>query len=56
MKMCIFGGTFNPPHIGHLLIAQTIFEAEEFSKIIFIPAWKSPIKSDFEKKSLMNAR
>ncbi len=48
MKMCIFGGTFNPPHIGHLLIAQTIFEAEEFSKIIFIPAWKSPIKSDFE--------
>jgi nicotinate-nucleotide adenylyltransferase len=48
MKMCIFGGTFDPPHIGHLLIAQTIFEAEEFSKIIFIPAWKSPIKSDFE--------
>jgi nicotinate-nucleotide adenylyltransferase len=48
MKTCIFGGTFDPPHIGHLLIAQTIFEAEEFSKIIFIPAWKSPIKSDFE--------
>jgi nicotinate-nucleotide adenylyltransferase len=52
MKTCIFGGTFDPPHIGHLLIAQTIFEAEKFSKIIFIPACKSPNKSDFEMTSM----
>lgn len=44
MKICLFGGTFDPPHIGHLLIAQTIFEAEYFDKIIFIPANQSPHK------------
>ena len=46
MKKCIFGGTFDPPHIGHLLIAQTICEAEEFDKIIFVPAFKNPHKSE----------
>ena len=45
MKKCIFGGTFDPPHIGHLLIAQTICEAEEFDKIIFVPASKNPHKA-----------
>ena len=44
MKICLFGGTFDPPHIGHLLIAQTICEAEGFDKIVFIPANKSPNK------------
>lgn len=46
MKICLFGGTFNPPHIGHLLIAQTVCEAENFDKILFIPAYSSPHKSD----------
>ena len=46
MKICIFGGTFDPPHLGHLLIAQTVCEAEEFDKIIFIPALKNPHKSN----------
>lgn len=44
MKKCIFGGTFDPPHIGHLLIAQTICEAELFDKIIFVPACRNPHK------------
>lgn len=45
MKICLFGGTFDPPHIGHLLIAQTICEAEEFDKIVFVPAYQAPHKS-----------
>jgi len=44
-KICLFGGTFDPPHIGHLLVAQTIFEAENFDKIVFIPTFKSPRKN-----------
>ena len=46
MKICLFGGTFNPPHIGHLLIAQTVCEEENFDKIIFIPANKPPHKKN----------
>ena len=45
MKICLFGGTFDPPHIGHLLIAQTVCEAENFDKILFIPAYTPPHKS-----------
>ncbi len=55
MKICLFGGTFDPPHIGHLLVAQTICEAEEFDKIVFVPAYKAPHKiknqtSDIERR------
>ena len=46
MKICLFGGTFDPPHIGHLLIAQTVCEAENFDKILFIPAYKPPHKNN----------
>jgi len=42
----LFGGTFDPPHIGHLLVAQTIFEAENFDKIVFIPTFKTPRKNN----------
>ena len=45
-KICLFGGTFDPPHIGHLLVAQTIFEAENFDKIVFIPTFKTPRKNN----------
>ena len=44
MRICIFGGTFDPPHIGHLMIAQTVCEAENFDKILFMPANKPPHK------------
>ena len=45
MKICLFGGTFDPLHIGHLLIAQTVYEAENFDKILFIPAYAPPHKN-----------
>ena len=45
-KICLFGGTFDPPHIGHLLVAQTIFEAENFDNIVFTPTFKTPGKNN----------
>ena len=46
MRICIFGGTFDPPHIGHLLVAQTVCEEENFDKILFMPANKPPHKKN----------
>ena len=46
MNICLFGGTFDLPHIGHLLIAQTVCEAENFDKILFIPAYQPPHKTE----------
>ena len=49
MRICIFGGTFDPPHIGHLLVAQTVCEAEKFDKILFVPANRPPHKNNISK-------
>ena len=46
MKICFFGGTFDPPHIGHLLIPQMVCEVEKFDKILFIPAFNPPHKNN----------
>lgn len=38
------GGTFNPIHYGHLLIAENAFEQFQLSEVIFMPAGNSPHK------------
>jgi len=43
-KVCIFGGTFNPPHIGHLIMANEVFHALDFAEIRFMPNAKPPHK------------
>lgn len=45
-KLCIFGGTFNPVHIGHLLIAEYVLEEFELDKILFVPAFIPPHKDE----------
>lgn len=42
----IFGGTFDPIHLAHLICAQFVFETRELEKIIFIPSNISPHKKD----------
>ena len=40
----IFGGSFDPPHIGHLIVARDVKEKLKAKKVIFVPAWRSPFK------------
>ena len=44
MTICIFPGTFNPIHMGHLMMAQFAVKKFGFEKIIFIPAYIPPHK------------
>jgi len=50
-KIGIFGGTFDPIHSGHLITAQSVREIRKLDKIIFIPSFTSPHKSDIETSS-----
>ncbi len=46
MKLGILGGTFDPVHYGHLLVAETCREVLSLDHIKFIPARISPLKTD----------
>ena len=43
-KICIFGGTFNPPHMAHKHMAEKVLEEFGFDRIIFMPTGNSYLK------------
>lgn len=44
-KTAIFGGTFNPPHLGHTAMLKGISKMESIGKILVMPAKAPPHKS-----------
>jgi nicotinate-nucleotide adenylyltransferase len=51
MKIGILGGTFNPPHIGHLILAQELTQKLSLDKIFFIPTNIPPHKESHNVKA-----
>jgi nicotinate-nucleotide adenylyltransferase len=45
-KIGLYGGTFDPIHNGHLILARDALERLELSKLVFLPARISPHKLD----------
>jgi|SRR5699024_1188045 len=50
-KVGILGGTFDPPHTGHLIVANLIREELNLDEIWFIPTYDSPHKNSVATKS-----
>ena len=46
MKLGLFGGSFDPVHLGHLLVAQAAAEELGLERLFFIPAAQSPFKPE----------
>lgn len=50
-KIALFGGTFDPVHLGHTIVAAAAADHIGAEEIIFIPAKRSPFKKSFPKAS-----
>lgn len=46
MKICLFGGTFDPIHKGHIHIAKNALSEFKLDKVIFVPTGNSYMKKD----------
>jgi nicotinate-nucleotide adenylyltransferase len=44
LRTGVLGGSYNPPHIGHLLIASDAFEALSLDRLLIVPAYRNPLK------------
>ncbi|WP_072679763.1 nicotinate (nicotinamide) nucleotide adenylyltransferase [Arcobacter sp. LA11] len=52
MQIAIFGGSFDPPHIGHQTIAKKILKKLDIDLLIVVPAYLNPLKV----KSFLDAK
>lgn len=46
MKIGLLGGMFNPPHVGHLLIAQQVLDYTDCEAIWFLPSFKHTFQKE----------
>ena len=44
IRIGVFGGTFDPPHIGHQQVAQEVAEGAELDRVVWVPAGIPPHK------------
>jgi nicotinate-nucleotide adenylyltransferase len=44
VRLGVFGGTFDPPHVGHLLAAVDAVEALALDRLVLVPAAQQPLK------------
>lgn len=47
-RLGIYGGSFDPVHNAHLLVAQAAMEELNLDRLIFVPAAQSPFKPEFQ--------
>jgi nicotinate-nucleotide adenylyltransferase len=56
MRLGILGGTFDPIHMGHLLMAEAARETLSLNRVLFVPAGDPPHKQHLEKTAAHHRR
>lgn len=51
-RVGIMGGTFNPIHLGHLVVANEVLNIYKLDEIIFVPSGNPPHKTNLETRAL----
>ena len=49
--IALFGGSFDPPHIGHEAIIKEALKIKEIEKVVIMPTYLNPFKSNFHAPS-----
>jgi nicotinate-nucleotide adenylyltransferase len=44
VKLAMLGGSFNPVHLGHLFLADTVLSSLNYDRVVMVPAYRSPFK------------
>ncbi|MFC4404052.1 nicotinate-nucleotide adenylyltransferase [Gracilibacillus xinjiangensis] len=52
-KIGLFGGTFDPPHYGHLIMAEQVYESLQLDEVWFIPTNHPPHKEDAKSNGIL---
>jgi nicotinate-nucleotide adenylyltransferase len=42
VKVAVFGGSFNPPHVAHVLACALLLSVEDIDHVLIVPAYKHP--------------
>jgi nicotinate-nucleotide adenylyltransferase len=42
VEIALFGGSFNPPHVAHQMVALYVLETAPVDQVWFVPCWKHP--------------
>lgn len=56
MKIALFGGSFDPPHLGHDAAIKAALERLDADKLIIMPTFISPFKSEFSAPPLLRLK
>ena len=45
MNIALYGGSFDPPHLGHMYVVSTALDTLDIDKLIIVPAFVNPFKT-----------
>ena len=56
IKLAIYGGSFDPPHIGHIAIIEAALKTLDIDKLLIIPTYLNPFKSEVYADALLRLK